>query len=73
MYSGRLDIDESNVQLLLSTASILQLACVRDACSRFLLEQLDATNCLGIASFAQTHNCTQLAHAAQMFTHQHFR
>ncbi|ETN76071.1 kelch repeat protein [Necator americanus] len=40
---------------------------------RFLLEQLDATNCLGIASFAQTHNCTQLAHAAQMFTHQHFR
>ncbi|KAK6738753.1 hypothetical protein RB195_020703 [Necator americanus] len=73
MYSGRLDIDESNVQCLLSTATILQLACVRDACSRFLLEQLDATNCLGIASFAQTHNCTQLAHAAQMFTHQHFR
>ncbi|KAK6052090.1 BTB And Kelch [Cooperia oncophora] len=73
MYSGRLDIDESNVQLLLSTATILQLACVRDACSRFLLDQLDATNCLGIASFAQTHNCTQLAHAAQMFTHQHFR
>ncbi|KHJ87802.1 kelch repeat protein [Oesophagostomum dentatum] len=73
MYSGRLDIDENNVQCLLSTATILQLACVRDACSRFLLEQLDASNCLGIASFAQTHNCTQLAHAAQMFTHQHFR
>ncbi|KJH50404.1 kelch repeat protein [Dictyocaulus viviparus] len=73
MYSGRLDICETNVQCLLSTASILQLTCVRDACSRFLLEQLDITNCLGIASFAQTHNCTQLAHAAQMFTHQHFR
>ncbi|WKX93727.1 hypothetical protein Q1695_011188 [Nippostrongylus brasiliensis] len=73
MYSGRLDIDESNVQVLLRTATILQLACVRDACSRFLLEQLDASNCLGIASFAQTHNCAQLAHAAQMYTHQHFR
>lgn len=73
MYSGRLDIDESNVQILLTTATILQLACVRDACSRFLLEQLDASNCLGIASFAQTHNCTQLAHAAQTYTHQHFR
>lgn len=73
MYSGRLDISETNVQCMLRTATILQLTCVRDACSRFLLEQLDATNCLGIASFAQTHNCTQLAHAAQMFTHQHFR
>ncbi|KAL6736128.1 hypothetical protein Aduo_006514 [Ancylostoma duodenale] len=37
MYSGRLDIDESNVQCLLSTATILQLACVRDACSRCVL------------------------------------
>uniref|UniRef100_A0A1I7XP95 BTB domain-containing protein n=1 Tax=Heterorhabditis bacteriophora TaxID=37862 RepID=A0A1I7XP95_HETBA len=73
MYSGRLDIDENNVQSLLTTASILQLACVRDACSRFLLEQLDVSNCLGIATFAHLHNCTQLAHAAQVFTQQHFR
>ncbi|EYB99155.1 hypothetical protein Y032_0124g1189 [Ancylostoma ceylanicum] len=40
MYSGRLDIDESNVQCLLSTATILQLACVRDACSRCVLNIL---------------------------------
>lgn len=40
MYSGRLDIDESNVQCLLSTATILQLACVRDACSRCVSNRL---------------------------------
>ncbi|KIH69595.1 hypothetical protein ANCDUO_00059 [Ancylostoma duodenale] len=28
----------------------------------FLLKQLDATNCLGITSFAQTHNCAQGLH-----------
>ncbi|EJW71807.1 hypothetical protein WUBG_17284, partial [Wuchereria bancrofti] len=52
MYSGRLTINEQNVQSLLTTGSLLQMACVRDACSRFLLEQLDPSNCLGIANFA---------------------
>ncbi|VDO58021.1 unnamed protein product [Onchocerca flexuosa] len=48
------------------------MACVRDACSRFLLEQLDPSNCLGIANFAVAHGCTQLAHAATTFVQQHF-
>lgn len=51
----------------------LQMACVRDACSRFLLEQLDPSNCLGIANFAVAHGCTQLAHAATTFVQQHFK
>ncbi|VDM43106.1 unnamed protein product [Toxocara canis] len=72
MYTGRLLIDEHNVQNLLTTGSVLQLACVRDACSRFLLEQLDPSNCLGISHFAMIHGCTQLAHAATTFIHQHF-
>ncbi|VIO90663.1 Ring canal kelch protein, putative [Brugia malayi] len=72
MYSGRLTINEQNVQSLLTTGSLLQMACVRDACSRFLLEQLDPSNCLGIANFAVAHGCTQLAHAATTFVQQHF-
>ncbi|CAI5441802.1 unnamed protein product [Caenorhabditis angaria] len=72
MYTGRIVIDEQIVQTMLSTANLLQLICVRDACSRFLLEQLDVTNCLGIAAFARLHACSQLAHAAQLFTRQHF-
>uniref|UniRef100_A0A1I8EX64 BTB domain-containing protein n=1 Tax=Wuchereria bancrofti TaxID=6293 RepID=A0A1I8EX64_WUCBA len=119
MYSGRLTINEQNVQSLLTTGSLLQalacfslssisdilhssaiyvnslyiyetcylifpknlhfhsfrlqMACVRDACSRFLLEQLDPSNCLGIANFAVAHGCTQLAHAATTFVQQHFK
>ncbi|CAG9534533.1 unnamed protein product [Cercopithifilaria johnstoni] len=72
MYSGRLTISEQNVQSLLTTASQLQMTCVRDACSRFLLEQLDPSNCLGIANFAVAHCCTQLSHAATTFVQQHF-
>ncbi|VDM54675.1 unnamed protein product [Angiostrongylus costaricensis] len=66
----------SCVTLKIQCYSTVLLSCLSSAMvgfPRFLLEQLDATNCLGIASFAQTHNCTQLAHAAQMYTHQHFR
>lgn len=51
----------------------LQMTCIRDACSRFLLEQLDPSNCLGIANFAVAHYCTQLAHAATTFVQQHFK
>ncbi|VDN20387.1 unnamed protein product [Gongylonema pulchrum] len=72
MYTGRLMISEQNVQSLLTTGSLLQLTCVRDACSRFLLEQLDPSNCLGIAQFARLHGCSQLALSATTFIQQHF-
>ncbi|VDN01091.1 unnamed protein product [Thelazia callipaeda] len=72
LYSGQLLISVRNVQNLLTAASLLQLICVRDACSRFLLEQLDPSNCLGIEQFAITHSCTQLAHSATTFVQQHF-
>lgn len=72
MYTGRMRIDEQNVQTILATASLLQLTCVRDACARFMLELLDMTNCVGMAEFARAHACHQLAHAAQLYTRQHF-
>ncbi|CAD6192577.1 unnamed protein product [Caenorhabditis auriculariae] len=72
MYSGKLHVEESTVQSMLASASLLQLHFVREACSRFLLEQLDVSNCLGISAFARLHDCTLLSQAAQLFTRQHF-
>ncbi|CAP23503.1 LOW QUALITY PROTEIN: Protein CBR-KEL-1, partial [Caenorhabditis briggsae] len=71
MYTGRMRIEEMNVQTILATANLLQLTCVRDACARFMLELLDVTNCVGMAEF-RAHACHQLAHAAQLYTKQHF-
>ncbi|KAL0158270.1 hypothetical protein M9458_046346, partial [Cirrhinus mrigala] len=45
---------------LLPAASLLQLNGVRDACCKFLLSQLDPSNCLGIRGFADTHSCSDL-------------
>lgn len=59
-------------QTLLPAASLLQLNGVRDACCKFLLSQLDPSNCLGIRGFADTHSCSDLLKAAHRYVLQHF-
>lgn len=51
-YTGEITITPDNVQVLLPASSLLQIQEVREACCRFLMRQLDPTNCLGIRSFA---------------------
>ena len=45
---------------------------VRVACSEFLKQQLDPSNCLGIRRFADVHSCMDLLAAAHSYTEQHF-
>ena len=71
-YTSRIDVTESNVQVLLPAANLLQLVAVRDACSGFLQSQLDPTNCLGIEAFADLHACPDLKMAAHMYAQRHF-
>uniref|UniRef100_A0A672UXM7 BTB domain-containing protein n=1 Tax=Strigops habroptila TaxID=2489341 RepID=A0A672UXM7_STRHB len=59
-YTAEIVVGEGNVQTLLPAASLLQLNGVRDACCKFLLSQLDPSNCLGIRGFADTHSCTSV-------------
>lgn len=60
------------LQTLLPAASLLQLNGVRDACCKFLLSQLDPSNCLGIRGFADTHSCSDLLKSAHKYVLQHF-
>ncbi|XP_060055793.1 kelch-like protein 17 isoform X5 [Erinaceus europaeus] len=71
-YTAEIVVGEGNVQTLLPAASLLQLNGVRDACCKFLLSQLDPSNCLGIRSFADTHSCSDLLKAAHRYVLQHF-
>lgn len=45
---------------------------MRDACCKFLLSQLDPSNCLGIRGFADTHSCSDLLKSAHKYVLQHF-
>ena len=66
-YTGRIEINVDNVQSLLCTANLLQLAGVKQACAEFLHRVLHPNNCLGIRSFAETFSCSELAEAADKY------
>ncbi|XP_063165905.1 kelch-like protein 5 isoform X1 [Candoia aspera] len=70
-YTGRLELKEDNIECLLSTACILQLSQVVEACCKFLMKQLHPSNCLGIRSFADAQGCTDLHKVAHNYTMEH--
>ncbi|KAL4084271.1 hypothetical protein QTP88_028096 [Uroleucon formosanum] len=72
IYTGKIKVSEENVLVLLPAANILQLDFVNGACADFLQKQLDPTNCLGIKSFADLHNCTELLAKSEKFIKEHY-
>ncbi|XP_078601434.1 kelch-like protein 5 isoform X2 [Branchiostoma floridae x Branchiostoma japonicum] len=71
-YTGKLELKEDNVESLLSTASILQLSEVVEACCGFLMKQLHPSNCIGIRQFADANGCMDLLKVAHNFTTENF-
>ncbi|XP_046617828.1 kelch-like ECH-associated protein 1B isoform X3 [Neodiprion virginianus] len=72
MYTGQIRVTEVTVCSLLPAATMFQVGNVIDACCVFLERQLDPTNAIGIANFAEQHGCHDLHHKANQFIVQHF-
>lgn len=72
-YTSHIIVEESNVQMLLPAACLLQLTEIQDICCEFLKRQLDPSNCLGIRAFADTHSCRELLRIADKFTQHNFQ
>ncbi|XP_043285498.1 kelch-like ECH-associated protein 1B isoform X2 [Venturia canescens] len=72
MYTGQIRVTEVTVCSLLPAATMFQVSNVIDACCTFLERQLDPTNAIGIANFAEQHGCHSLCHKANQFIVQHF-
>ncbi|KAI4888997.1 hypothetical protein NFI96_019094 [Prochilodus magdalenae] len=71
-YTGKLTINQGNVEGLISTSSQLQFHTVRAVCSRYLQHQIDATNCLGIQEFGEIHGCPEVVAKAKAFLLENF-
>ncbi|XP_077991807.1 kelch-like protein 25 [Glandiceps talaboti] len=67
-YTMRLDINEENVQDLLTTANFLQFDDVTSACCDFMTNKLTPENCLGIWEFAENLGCKCLAQSAKSYS-----
>ncbi|XP_023216985.1 kelch-like protein 5 [Centruroides sculpturatus] len=63
-YTGEIDIHEDTVETLLSTANLLQLSEVVEACCKFMMCRLNPSNCIGICLFAESQSCVQLHNVA---------
>lgn len=71
-YTGKLTINQSNVEGLICTSSQLQFQTVRAVCSKYLQHQIDATNCLGILEFGAIHGCPEVMAKAWAFLLENF-
>ncbi|XP_056420625.1 kelch-like protein 30 [Hyla sarda] len=71
-YTGRLTINQGNVEGLIRISNQLQFPAVRKVCIRYLQQQMDATNCLGIWEFGETHGCPEVTAKAWSFLQENF-
>ncbi|XP_060762040.1 kelch-like protein 24a [Neoarius graeffei] len=72
VYTGRATITTQNVQYLFETSSLFQVGALRDASAKFLEDQLDPCNCLGMQRFAEVHSLKQLAERCRSYALQYF-
>lgn len=72
MYTGQIRVTEVTVCQLLPAATMFQVPNVIEACCAFLERQLDPTNAIGIANFAEQHGCVSLKQKANQFIERHF-
>ena len=71
-YTSTLHLNEANVCTLLAAGTMFQMSHVVEACCTFLENQLDASNCIGIADFAIIHGCHELYNKAKLFIYKNF-
>uniref|UniRef100_A0A8C3M297 Kelch like family member 30 n=1 Tax=Chrysolophus pictus TaxID=9089 RepID=A0A8C3M297_CHRPC len=71
-YTGKVTINQGNVEGLMRTSSQLHFPTIQQVCSRYLRQQMDATNCLGICEFGESHGCPEVSSKAWSFLQENF-
>ncbi|NXX58231.1 KLH30 protein, partial [Scopus umbretta] len=71
-YTGKVTINQGNVEGLMRTSSQLHFPTIQKVCSRYLRQQMDATNCLGICEFGESHGYPEVSSKAWSFLQENF-
>ncbi|XP_012938839.1 kelch-like ECH-associated protein 1B [Aplysia californica] len=71
-YTHEILVTQENVQALLVSAIFLEMTHVIEACTLFMEQQLEPSNCIGFANFAAIHGCLDLEAKAKKYIHEHF-
>ncbi|XP_066279906.1 kelch repeat and BTB domain-containing protein 8-like [Branchiostoma lanceolatum] len=65
VYTGQVELSETNVQELMSAANMFQMLDLFHACASYMQSKVDKTNCLGVYFFAQAIDHNDLMFAAR--------
>jgi hypothetical protein len=72
IYTGSIEITDSNYLHILDTANQLELPKLVEHCCGFLLSHLDIENCLGVHSLADEYMCHSLGAQAEQYIFRYF-
>ncbi|XP_055503940.1 kelch repeat and BTB domain-containing protein 12 [Leucoraja erinacea] len=72
MYSSELHLTNANVQGVATMAYFLQMEGIFTACQKYMLDHMDASNCLGVYYFAKQLGAEELSEQASRYLHRHF-
>lgn len=71
-YTASISVGEKCVIHVMNGAVMYQIDSVVKACCDFLVQQLDPSNAIGIASFAEQIGCTELHQKAREYIYMNF-
>jgi N-acetylneuraminic acid mutarotase len=72
IYTCKVDLNNENIESILLAASILQVKAVQDACVHFIENQIDASNCLGVAVLSERCGLNELNSKALSYCYANF-
>lgn len=72
VYTSSIHVNEINVDDILSASDLFQMKEITNVCCQFLKEQLQPSNCLGIAAIAGGFSCEELWSEARKYAVKHF-
>ncbi|XP_045706217.1 kelch repeat and BTB domain-containing protein 12 [Phyllostomus hastatus] len=72
MYSAVLEINNANVQTVAMAAYFMQMEEVFSVCQKYMMDHMDAFNCVGIYHFAKQIGAEDLSDQSKKYLYQHF-
>ena len=72
VYTSAIEVNETNVDEILSASDLFQMKEITNVCCQFLKEQLQPSNCLGVAAIAGGFSCEELYSEARKYAVKHF-
>ncbi|XP_006895269.1 PREDICTED: kelch repeat and BTB domain-containing protein 12 [Elephantulus edwardii] len=72
MYNAALDINNNNVQTVAMAAYFMQMEEIFNVCQRYMMDNMDASNCVGIYYFAKQIGAEDLSDQSKKYLYQHF-